>query len=68
MKNSSLALELIGGAVAGAAIALLLAPEKGCDTRKAISRFIKSHCPGCKDCSLDEITEEIAAKIDPTAD
>jgi len=33
-----------GGAIAGAAIGLLLAPEKGTDTRKKLSGTIEDFC------------------------
>ena len=34
----------LGGAIAGAAIGLLLAPEKGTDTRKKLSGTIEDFC------------------------
>lgn len=65
MKGVHVALAILGGAVAGATAALLLAPDKGSETRKAIKDFVKSHCPGCKDgASLEEIADQIAAKLE----
>lgn len=64
MKGVHVALAILGGAVAGATAALLLAPDKGSETRKAIKDFVKSHCPSCKDASLEEIADQIAAKIE----
>ena len=64
MKGLDLALAFVGGAVAGAAAALLLAPEKGSETRKAIKDFIKEHCPAVKRNALEEIADEIADQIE----
>lgn len=44
MKTFSYVAAIIGGAVAGATAALLLAPEKGEDTRAKIQDTVKDFC------------------------
>lgn len=53
----------IGGAVVGAAIALLFAPEKGEDLRDRIKEVLKKHGinPGDKD--IDEVVNEITEEL-----
>ena len=45
MKSVNYLLAALGGAGVGAAAAILLAPQKGSDTRESIVDFVKSHCP-----------------------
>ena len=52
MKSVNYLLAALGGAVVGAAAAILLAPQKGSDTREAIVDFVKSHCPKMKESKL----------------
>ncbi len=44
MKTLGYIAAVVGGAVAGATAALLLAPEKGEDTREKISSAVKDFC------------------------
>ena len=51
------------GALVGAAAALLLAPQKGSETREAIKDFILSHVPGIKASELESLADQIADEI-----
>ena len=48
MKGLPIFIAALGGALVGAATALLLAPQKGSDTREAIKGFIRSHVRASK--------------------
>lgn len=63
MKALHLVLAAVGGAAVGAAAALLLAPEKGSDTRKSIIDFVKSHCPMMKESKLEKLADRISEEI-----
>ena len=63
MKGLPIIIAAIGGALVGAATALLLTPQKGSDTRAAIKSYIRSHVPGIKEGDLESLADQIAEEI-----
>lgn len=64
MKAHEMILAALGGAVVGAAAALLFAPEKGSKTRKNIKEFIKDNCPFVKESEVEQLADRIEAAIE----
>ncbi len=64
MKPLNIILAVVGGAIAGAAVGLLFAPEKGENTRKEIVKFLKSKGINLKKDKMEELADELAEQLD----
>lgn len=64
MKPLHVILSVIGGAVAGACVGLLLAPEKGSDIRCKIAEYLKEKGVRLKKSQMDELVDEIEDQIE----
>ena len=63
MKPLHIVLAVIGGAIAGATVGLLLAPEKGDTTRDNIMEFLKSKGIKLHKSKMEELAAEIVEEI-----
>lgn len=64
MSNATLLYAFIGGAIAGAGAALLLAPEKGEDVRRRIVDLLRKKGIICTDSEIDALVEQLTTEID----
>ncbi len=63
MKSSDLFFAFVGGAALGALAGILLAPDKGSETRKKIVDTAKDFSTGIHD-KLDDLKESVNSTID----
>lgn len=64
MKPIHVITAIIGGAIAGATVGLLLAPEKGEDSRKKIMDVLRQKGICLKKHKMEELVDEIEDKIE----
>ncbi|MBR2085184.1 MAG: YtxH domain-containing protein [Muribaculaceae bacterium] len=64
MKGLSVLYAFLGGALVGAAAAVLFAPEKGSDLRARIKEMLKKNGIDFSDDEVEQLVKQISAQIE----
>ena len=64
MKGLSVLYAFLGGALVGAAAAVLFAPEKGSDLRARIKEMLKKNGIDFSDDEVEQLVNQISAQIE----
>lgn len=64
MSNITAISAFLGGAIVGAAVALLVAPEKGSDTRNKIKDILRKKGIIASESEIDLLVEQLTTEID----
>lgn len=64
MKPIHIVMAVLGGAIAGATVGLMLAPAKGSDTRSKIVKCLRKRGVCLKKGKMDQLVDQIEEEID----
>lgn len=64
MGNLGILYAFLGGAIVGAAAAVLYAPEKGEETRRRIKELLRKRGILCNDSEIDALVEQLTTEVD----